>query len=291
MRIWLLGVLVGVSAGCASPSREELGQVWCEHVGWWEPPHALEAPDPRPLDRDLVGSADPKEAARIEAYVEALEAGRERNAGLIPHVAGDLPRCQSDYYLERESPVWEPAAWEQAQAAIEEAFRAVLACYEEPLLLDLERNHPAIWPRLADLIRLGRRQAPEVAWRTLGDSARRGKRLQVAFGKAEQLSEDLTQLLYRFDSEKLRRGDAESFLSDSGFKELVGATRRIWRLAGRDPKKIVRALKAWRRRALIRSAERSESLADLSRGAERYRDRALDAALDATLAAEGTRED
>jgi hypothetical protein len=291
MRLWLLGLTVCASLGCASPSPEERGQVWCEHEDWWSTPHSLDTGEGGDLDLDLIGGDDPREAKLVAAYAAALEAGRRRNAGLLEHVAASLPRCQSDYYQERlpDAPLWNPRVWEEQQEAIEGAYGQLLSAYQGPLVQDLERAHPGVWPRLADLIRLGRRQASEVAWRALGESARRGKRIRTTFRKAERVREDMTQLLFSFDSGKVSQSTVERFLSDAGFKELIDALRRIWRLGGRDARPVARALKTWRRRALVRSEDPGESIGDLARGAERYRDRALDAALDATLAAEGAR--
>ena len=184
MRVWVLGLAACVSLGCASPSREERGQVWCEHEGWWSTPHSL----------------GPSEL----------------------------------------------------QGSIESAYSAVLSSYEAALLRDIDSHQRAIWQRLADLVRLARRQASEAAWRTLADSFLEGKRLRTGFQQAERIQEEFTQLLYSLDAGKTPESTAQRFFSDARFKELLQAVRRIWALAGRDS-------------------------------------RALDAALDATLSAEGAR--
>jgi len=291
MRIWLLGLTLGVSLGCASSEGREGEKVWCEHEHWWSAPHAVSVPEPDPLDLDLIGGYDPKETKLIEAYAAALEAGRERNEGLLEHVAVDLPACQAPYYMDRawDAPQWDDQVWASRQAVIEKAYREVLECYEAPLLRDFSRDHPALWQRLSDLIRLAKRQAVEIAWRKLGDADR--EPLTSPFKQAERARDEFTELLYWFRSGSVSETGLKHFLEDGGFKELINATRRIWRLGGRNPRALTVALKSWRRRAQTRRAEPNESLEDLSLGAERYRDRALDAALDATLAAEGTRGD
>ena len=291
MRVWVLGLAACVSLGCASPSREERGQVWCEHEGWWSTPHSLGPSEPEPLDLDLIGGDDPAETKLIEAYAAALEAGQERNAGLLPQVAASLPRCQGEYYLKRGqgAPAWDREAWRELQGSIESAYSAVLSSYEAALLRDIDSHQRAIWQRLADLVRLARRQASEAAWRTLADSFLEGKRLRTGFQQAERIQEEFTQLLYSLDAGKTPESTAQRFFSDARFKELLQAVRRIWALAGRDSRALTRSFKNWRRRALTREPDPVESLEALSLGAERYRDRALDAALDATLSAEGAR--
>lgn len=290
MRFWVLALAASLVWGCASSDREE-GLVWCEHEGMWSEPHPVRVASPDPLDLDLIGGADPRETARVEAYAAALAAGAERNEGLLVYVSAWLPPCQGAYYegRSRELPTWDEESWSEEQRAIEVAYRSALAVYEPALLADLERGHPALWQRLADVFRLGRRQASEVAWRKLGDSARGGRRLRLSFSEADSLADDLTQRLCSLDSGRIRPATVEHYLSDWGFKELMRSVRRTWRLAGADPRPLTRALKRWRRRAQATDPEAPESLEALSQGAERYRDRALDAALEATLAAEESR--
>ena len=288
MRIWLLGVTLCVSLGCASPA--ERGEVWCEHEDWWATPHALDLAQPAPLDLDLIGGADPREAKLVSAYVAALEAGAARNDGLLVHVSASLPGCNRDYYTQRslEAPMWDSEAWSELQGATESAYRALVRAYEAPLLRDLEQGDPALWQRLLDLTRLGQRHTSEVAWRELGDSALAGERPRLGFQRAKRAQEELFQLIYLIENWGPRRV-APIFLRDSSFKQLLSGIRRVWGLAGLDPGALTRSLKDWRRRSLTRPPEPRESLESLSLGAERYRDRALDAALDATLAAEGAR--
>lgn len=291
MRQWAITVLLTLAAGCASVSERGEGQAWCAHERYWGPPHSLDLPEPDDLDLDLVGGLDPRDLRLVEAYAAALHSGSRRNRGLVVYVAEKLPDCQAAYYAREEGPWWNFQAWVGHQRAIDAAYLALLEHYEAEFLQDLARGAPALWIRLGDVFRIAKRNAPEVAWRTLGRSALKGGKLKLAWREAEQAREEFDEVLWRLRSGVVGEEDLKHFLRDDGFKELLAGVRRAWRLAGRESGAVVLALKSWRRREQTLPQPKKESLAEVSRGAERYRDRALDAALDATLAAEGTRQE
>ncbi|MBL4850566.1 MAG: hypothetical protein JKY65_34035 [Planctomycetes bacterium] len=285
---WTLVWAILIAGGCASSTvvyRDE--RVYCEHEGYHSDPHALFVPSPSELDLDLMGGLDPVESARVEAYVAAVESGRERQAGLLRQVARSLPACQRAYYEHEPGPRWDQETFVRQQRTIERAYRAALLHYEQALLVDLRSGRAAFWVRLRDLFRLAARHAHEIVWRRIASAGDEGGPLTPSWTASEEVSGLLNRLVRRLDSGVLDEETTQKLLADNGFKTLLRGVRRAWALGPRDPASLVKALKRWRRSEQVRPRDELRGLAE---GAEGYRNRALDAALDATLSAERARE-